>query len=179
VLHLVWLGPLIGAVLRPLGGWMADLWGGARVTLWIFVAMALRRHHGAGVPAGCGWQRRPVRRLPGGVPGVLFAASGIGNGSTFRMISSLFVAERQRHADSLPSAQAAAAKEGAIEAAAALGFASAIGAYGGFFIPKSVGSSLAMTGSASAALALFIVFYLSCIALTWWACSRRNAPYPC
>jgi len=37
-LHLVWLGPLIGAVLRPLGGWMADHWGGARVTFWIFVA---------------------------------------------------------------------------------------------------------------------------------------------
>jgi NNP family nitrate/nitrite transporter-like MFS transporter len=111
--------------------------------------------------------------------GVLFAASGIGNGSTFRMISSLFVAERVRRAEGLPSAQALAAKEGAVEAAAALGFASAIGAYGGFFIPKSVGSSLAMTGSASAALAMFIVFYLSCIALTWWAYSRRNAPYPC
>ena len=95
------------------------------------------------------------------------------------MISSLFVAERVRRAEGLPSAQALAAKEGAVEAAAALGFSSAIGAYGGFFIPKSVGSSLAMTGSASAALAMFIVFYLSCIALTWWAYSRRNAPYPC
>ena len=111
--------------------------------------------------------------------GVLFAASGIGNGSTFRMISCLFVAERLRSADSLPSAQALAAKEGAVEAAAALGFASAIGAYGGFFIPKSVGSSLSMTGSASAAMAMFAVFYLSCIALTWWAYGRRNAPYPC
>jgi NNP family nitrate/nitrite transporter-like MFS transporter len=84
-----------------------------------------------------------------------------------------------QRAGGLPSDQALAAKEGAVEAAAALGFASAIGAYGGFFIPKSVGSSLAMTGSASAALAMFIVFYLSCIALTWWAYSRRNAPYPC
>ncbi|MCE2660060.1 MAG: nitrate/nitrite transporter, partial [Rubrivivax sp.] len=61
----------------------------------------------------------------------------------------------------------------------ALGFASAIGAYGGFFIPKSVGSSLAMTGSAAPALLTFIVFYLSCVALTWWACARRDAPYPC
>jgi NNP family nitrate/nitrite transporter-like MFS transporter len=65
------------------------------------------------------------------------------------------------------------------EAAAVLGFSGAIGAYGGFFIPKSVGSSLAITGSASAALVMFIGFYLSCIALTWWAYSRRNAPYPC
>jgi MFS transporter, NNP family, nitrate/nitrite transporter len=174
--HLVWLGPLIGAVLRPLGGWMADHWGGARVTFWIFVAMAL----GATAALLC----LPATEVAG-QPGQgghfvgLFAASGVGNGSTFRMISSLFVADRVRRAEALPSAQALAAKEGAVEAAAALGFASAIGAYGGFFIPKSVGSSLAMTGSASAALVIFIVFYLSCIALTWWAYSRRNAPYPC
>jgi MFS transporter, NNP family, nitrate/nitrite transporter len=182
-LHLVWLGPLIGAVLRPLGGWLADHWGGARVTFWIFVAMAL----GATVALLC----LPVTgadSLPGrgghfmgflAAFGVLFAASGIGNGSTFRMISSLFVIERIRRAEALPSAQVQAAKEGAVEAAAALGFASAIGAYGGFFIPKSVGSSLAMTGSAAGALAMFIVFYLSCIALTWWAYSRRNAPHRC
>jgi MFS transporter, NNP family, nitrate/nitrite transporter len=182
-LHLVWLGPLIGAVLRPLGGWLADRWGGARVTFWIFVAMTL----GAAAALLClpateiGDGRGQGGHFPGFLAafGVLFAASGIGNGSTFRMISSLFVAERVRRAEGLPSAQALAAKEGAVEAAAALGFASAIGAYGGFFIPKSVGSSLAMTGSPSAALAMFIVFYLSCIALTWWAYSRRNAPYPC
>jgi MFS transporter, NNP family, nitrate/nitrite transporter len=182
-LHLVWLGPLIGAMLRPLGGWMADRWGGARVTFWIFVAMAL----GATAALLC----LPVPGTSSLQPqgghfigflaafGVLFAASGIGNGSTFRMISSLFVAERVRSAEALPSAQAQAAREGAVEAAAALGFASAIGAYGGFFIPKSVGSSLAMTGSAASALTLFIVFYLSCIALTWWTYSRRNAPHPC
>ena len=188
-LHLVWLGPLIGALLRPLGGWLADRCGGARVTFWIFVAMACA----AAAALWC----LPLPLQPGDINnsglqrrggqfigflaafGVLFAAAGMGNGSTFRMISSLFVAERMRRAESLPSAQALAAKEGAVEAAAALGFASAIGAYGGFFIPKSVGSSLAMTGSAAMALALFIVFYLSCIALTWLAYSRRNAPHPC
>jgi MFS transporter, NNP family, nitrate/nitrite transporter len=182
-LHLVWLGPLIGAVLRPLGGWMADHWGGARVTFWIFVAMAL----GAAAALLClpatdiTSQQGQGGHFLGFLAAfsVLFAASGIGNGSTFRMISSLFVSERVRRAEGLGSGQALAAKEGAVEAAASLGFASAIGAYGGFFIPKSVGSSLAMTGSASAALAMFIVFYVSCIALTWWAYSRRNAPYPC
>ncbi len=182
-LHLVWLGPLIGAVLRPLGGWLADHWGGARITFWIFVAMAIAAAaalvclpaiHRTGQPGQGG-------SFPGFLAAfaVLFAASGIGNGSTFRMIARLFVAERLQRAGALPSDQARAAREGAVEAAAALGFASAVGAYGGFFIPKSVGSSLAMTGSASAALVLFIGFYLSCIALTWWACSRRNAPYPC
>ena len=182
-LHLVWLGPLIGAVLRPLGGWMADRWGGARVTFWIFVAMALAASAALFCLPATDTTGQPGQggNFPGFLAafGVLFAASGIGNGSTFRMISSLFVAERVQRAGGLPSDQALAAKEGAVEAAAALGFASAIGAYGGFFIPKSVGSSLAMTGSASAALAMFIVFYLSCIALTWWAYSRRNAPYPC
>jgi MFS transporter, NNP family, nitrate/nitrite transporter len=181
--HLVWLGPLLGAVLRPLGGWLADRWGGARVTFWIFVAMALAATSALlCLPASAGTSAQ----AQGGhfmgflvAFGVLFSASGIGNGSTFRMISSLFVAERVQRAEALPSAQALAAKEGAVEAAAALGFASAIGAYGGFFIPKSLGSSLTMTGSASAALAMFIVFYVSCIALTWWAYSRRNAPYPC
>jgi NNP family nitrate/nitrite transporter-like MFS transporter len=95
------------------------------------------------------------------------------------MISTLFLAERLRCADALPSAQAQAAKDGRVEAAAALGFASAIGAYGGFFIPKSFGTSLALTSSPAAALQLFIIFYLSCIALTWWTYSRRNAPHPC
>ena len=182
-LHLVWLGPLIGAVLRPLGGWMADRWGGARVTFWIFVAMALAASTALFCLPATDTTGHPGQggNFPGFLAafGVLFAASGIGNGSTFRMISSLFVAERVQRAGGLPSDQALAAKEGAVEAAAALGFASAIGAYGGFFIPKSVGSSLEMTGSASAAMAMFIVFYLSCIALTWWAYSRRNAPYPC
>ncbi|MFY7915378.1 MAG: nitrate/nitrite transporter, partial [Rubrivivax sp.] len=111
--------------------------------------------------------------------GLVFAAAGVGNGSTFRMTSTLFVGERLRNAEPLPIAQAQAAKEGAVEAAAALGFASAIGAYGGFFIPKSFGTSLVLTGSPGPALGLFIAFYLSCIALTWWVCSRRNAPLPC
>ncbi len=65
------------------------------------------------------------------------------------------------------------------EAAAVLGFSSAIGAYGGFFIPKSYGTSIAMTGGTEAALYCFIVFYVTCIAITWWYYSRRNAPMPC
>ncbi len=179
-LQIVWIGPLIGALLRPLGGWWADRWGGARVTFWSFTAMALGAALAlAGLPGtGAGG---PTGSLSGFLAGfgLVFAAAGVGNGSTFRMISALFVGARLRNAEPLPTAQAQAAREGAVEAAAAQGFASAIGAYGGFFIPKSFGTSLALTGSPAAALTLFIAFYLSCIALTWAACSRRNAPHPC
>jgi NNP family nitrate/nitrite transporter-like MFS transporter len=175
--QLAWLGPLIGALLRPLGGWLADRHGGARVTCWSFVVMVL----GVGTVLLC----LPQAAQPGSFAGflagfaLLFAASGIGNGSTFRMIPIIFVTERQRAADPLPTAQEQAAREGSVEAAAVLGLASAIGAYGGFFIPKSYGSSIALTGSPAAALQVFIFFYFSCIALTWWFYARRHAPMPC
>ena len=176
-LHIVWLGPLIGALARPLGGWLADRLSGARVTLWSFVAMAL------GVLAVLQTLPEPGQRghLAGflGAFLVLFAAAGVGNGSTFRMIPVIFLAERQRAAEPLPAAQAQATRQGNQEAAAVLGFASAIGAYGGFFIPKSYGTSIALTGGAELALYSFVLFYVTCIALTWWYYSRRHAPMPC
>ncbi|HEX9719518.1 MAG TPA: nitrate/nitrite transporter, partial [Ramlibacter sp.] len=55
----------------------------------------------------------------------------------------------------------------------------AMAAYGGFFIPKSYGTSITMTGGPEAALYTFIVFYALCIAVTWWYYSRKNAPMPC
>jgi NNP family nitrate/nitrite transporter-like MFS transporter len=175
--QLAWLGPLIGALLRPLGGWLADHCGGGRITCWSFVAMAL----GAATVLQCLPDGGHAGHFTGFLAafGVLFAASGIGNGSTFRMIPTIFVSERQRAAEALPSAQAQAVKQGNVEAAAVLGLASAIGAYGGFFIPKSYGTAIAMTGSPAAALQLFILFYFTCIALTWWHYSRRHAPMPC
>jgi NNP family nitrate/nitrite transporter-like MFS transporter len=74
-------------------------------------------------------------------------------------------------ADAIASAQREAAKEGA----AVLGFTSAVAAIGAFFIPKSFGSSIALTGGVTAALVGFIFFYLTCLALTWWYYTRRNA----
>ncbi len=182
--QLAWLGPLIGALLRPLGGWLADRYGGGRITFWSFVAMAL----GVTAVLQCLPHQAAIAGLDGQVgsyPGflaafaLLFAASGLGNGSTFRMIPTIFLTERQRAAEPLPSAQAQATKDGNVEAAAVLGLASAIGAYGGFFIPKSYGTAIAMTGSPAAALQVFILFYFTCIALTWWYYSRRHAPMPC
>jgi MFS transporter, NNP family, nitrate/nitrite transporter len=177
LLNLAWVGPLIGALMRPFGGWLADRFGGGRITFWSFVFLAL----GVLAVLPCLPHAEQGGSLPGFLTafGVLFAASGIGNGSTFRMIPSIFLTQRQRAAEPLPSAQAQAGKEGNVEAAAVLGFASAIGAYGGFFIPKSYGTSIALTGSPATALQLFFLFYLSCITLTWWHYSRRNAPMPC
>jgi NNP family nitrate/nitrite transporter-like MFS transporter len=177
----VWLGPLVGALARPLGGWLSDRLGGARVTLWVFVVLALGI---ATLPATL-----PSALGPAATPAafaaflacslVLFTAAGIGNGSTFRMIPLIFLREWRAAAPATPQAQAEALREANKEAAAVLGFSSAIAAYGGFFIPKTVGTSVAMTGAPTAAFAVFLAFYLSCIAITWWFYSRRFAPMPC
>lgn len=173
----VWLGPVLGVLMGPVGGWLAGRVGAARVSFWAFVALA----SGAGgllqgLPvAGQGGQ--PAGLLAG--VALLFAAAGIASGSTHQMIEAVFPAQRQRAAGPLPSSQARAMRDGQLEAAAVLGFAGAIGTYGGFVIPKSLGTALALTGSPAAALWAFIAFYVSCIAVTWWFYSRRHAPMPC
>ena len=176
-LQFVWLGPLLGALMRPLGGWLADHHGGARITFWSFVAMAL----GVVAVLYCLPHAGQGGHFAGFLAsfGLLFAAAGIGNGSTFRMIPVIFLTERQRAAGPLPGAQKQAARDAGMEAAGVLGFASAIGAYGGFVIPKLYGSSIALTGGPQAALLAFILFYVSCIAVTWWHYSRRGAAMPC
>ncbi|GFO66699.1 nitrite extrusion protein [Geomonas limicola] len=172
------LGPLVGAALRPLGGWMADRLGGARVTFWNFIAMAVSVF---GV-----LHYLPQQGSPGNFAGFLamfiliFVTTGIGNGSTFRMIPIIFLTEQQRKAAGLGAeAERAATATAAKEAAAVLGFSSAFAAYGAFFIPKGFGSSLTLTGSPAAALYGFVAFYLSCMVLTWYFYSRKNAPMPC
>jgi NNP family nitrate/nitrite transporter-like MFS transporter len=173
-----WLGPLIGASIRPFGGWLADKLGGAPVTFWNFVVMACAV---GGVlyflpsgPSGGSFAGFFVSFL------VLFMTSGIGNGSTFRMIPVIFQTLKLREVNASDrEAVLHATKEGNTEAAATLGFSAAIAAYGGFFIPKSYGTSLALTGGPEAALYVFIGFYAICIAVTWWRYARRNAPMPC
>jgi NNP family nitrate/nitrite transporter-like MFS transporter len=111
---------------------------------------------------------------------LLFATSGVGNGSTFRMIPVIFSTHHER----LAAGGGAAAleqgkKDAAKEAAAVLGFSSAIAAYGAFFIPRAFGISMKATGSPAGAILGFIAVYLSCIAVTWWFYSRRKAEMPC
>ena len=183
-----WIGPLVGALIRPVGGWLADQLGGARVTFWNFTVMALAV---VGVlfflpkTTGSAWAL-PVGPHDGSFTGfflmflVLFLTTGIGNGSTFRMIPVIFL-NLKTH--SVPRndevAQAAAVKEANTEAAAVLGFTAAFAAYGGFFIPKSYGSAIAATGGPELALFTFIGFYVVCIVTTWWFYARRDAEQPC
>ena len=94
------------------------------------------------------------------------------------MIPVIFLTEQQRAASKDMDAgliRKAAAKE----SAAVLGFSSAIAAYGAFFVPKSYGTAISLTGSVHAALYFFIIFYVSCIAITWWFYARKNAQMPC
>ncbi|HSN39925.1 MAG TPA: nitrate/nitrite transporter, partial [Burkholderiales bacterium] len=177
-LQYAWLGPFVGAIIRPFGGWLADKLGGARVTFWNFIVMTL-------AVGGVLWFL-PSAGSGGSFAGflvmflVLFFTTGIGNGSTFRMIPVIFLTEQTRAAEGKGAeAQEQAMKNANKEAAAVLGFSAAIAAYGGFFIPKSYGTSIAMTGGPEGALYVFIVFYLTCIAMTWWYYSRKDAEMPC
>jgi NNP family nitrate/nitrite transporter-like MFS transporter len=156
------LGPLVGSLSRPVGGWLSDRFGGARVTAAVFLVMA------AGVGAVL-----VSLSLGSFVPFLgafllLFVASGVGNGSTYRMIPAIFRAQARRDLGDGP----AAAARGRTEAAAVIGLASAVGALGGFLIPRGFGMSIAHTGSIDAALLVFLAGYGVCLAVTWWCYLR-------
>ena len=173
-LQYAFLGPLVGALVRPLGGWVSDKVGGAKVTFWNFLAMGLSvlsvlyfLSHKADPGAFQGFLTSFL---------LLFFTAGIGNGSTFRMIPIIFLNDRMKDKG---KSQEQAQKEATKESSAVIGFSSAIGAYGGFLIPQGFRISLTQTGSAQQAMVLFLIFYLSCMVLTWWFYSRKGAEAPC
>ncbi len=166
---IAFLGPLVGSLSRPLGGLLADKIGGAIVTFWNFIAM------GAATVAVMYFVQ--VKDFPDFLAMflVLFVTTGIGNGSTYRMIPSIFREEKMRAAKGLGEAERTLAlKAASIESAAALGFIGAVGACGGYLIPRGFGASIAATGGPHLALAVFLAFYLTCIALTWWFYLRKS-----
>jgi NNP family nitrate/nitrite transporter-like MFS transporter len=105
---------------------------------------------------------------------ILFVATGIGNGSTYRMIPSIFREHALRTAGAGPDAHAVATRSAGLESAAALGFIGAIGACGGYLIPRGFGASIAATGGPYLALEIFLTFYASCITITWWYYLRKS-----
>ena len=175
VARFAFLGPLAGALARPLGGMISDRIGGARVTLWVFLAMGLTILLGI-LPA---LHTHQFMLFLASFIG-MFILTGLGNGSTFCMIPIIFQTERERAtAGQGEAAQQQARLDAGKESAAVLGFSGAIGAYGGFFIPQSFGTSIRMTGAPDMAMFVFVGFYASCMLITWWYYARKGAPMPC
>ena len=166
---IAFLGPLVGSLARPLGGLLADKLGGAIVTFWNFIAMAAAT---IGVMYFVE-QKEFVGFLAMFL--ILFVTTGVGNGSTYRMIPSIFREEKLQGAKGLGDAgRALAVKAASIESGAALGFIGAVGACGGYFIPRGFGASIAATGGPNLALGIYLGFYATCLALTWWFYLRKS-----
>jgi NNP family nitrate/nitrite transporter-like MFS transporter len=166
--NLAFLGALVGSVARPVGGLLADKLGGARVTFWNFALMLAAA---VGVSRAIGLQSFPLFLA---MFLVLFVTTGVGNGSTFRMIPVIFRTQALRDAADGQEALERALARARRESAAVLGFSSAIGALGGYFIPRAFGASIKATGGAQGAMALFVGYYVVCLGLTWWHYRRRS-----
>ncbi len=153
---LAFLGPLVGAAIRPVGGWISDKVGsGALVTFYDIILL---------IAATIGvLYFLDAKDLVGFVSMfiVLFFATGVANGSTFRMIPFIFVGKKARLA------------------APVLGFTAAIAAYGAFLIPKVFGWSITNYGSANIALYLFLAYYAISLIVCWYYYSRKNAEIKC
>ena len=170
-LQYAFLGPLVGALARAASGKACDRIGGGRITFWVFIAMSVGV---LGVLYAIG-MKGSATAFPVFFTSFLFlfAATGVGNASTFQMIPAIMRKEVVRLEPQMPTAEHV--KQSDKESAAIIGFTSAIAAYGAFFIPKSFGTSIATTGGPEAALYAFLGFYVSCIAITWWFYTRPGA----
>jgi NNP family nitrate/nitrite transporter-like MFS transporter len=166
--QVTWLGPLLGSLIRPLGGKLADRFGGARITLLTFIAMAV----GAGVVE----EASRLRSMPLFVVGfvLLFVLSGVGNGSTYKMIPAIF---RARSLQSVADGgDPVAAERKALRMSGALiGIAGAVGAFGGVLVNLAFRQSFLTTGRGDSAYLTFIAFYLVCVFVTWAVYLRRGA----
>lgn len=166
--NLAFLGALVGSVARPIGGKIADRLGGSRVTFWNFTAMAA-----ASVFLLWAIEQHSLPLFLGAFL-ILFTTTGVGNGATYRMIPIIFRTLHLRAArDRGPEAETAAFAAARRETAAVIGIASAVGALGGYFIPRAFGTAIKATGGPGAAIMCFLAFYVTCLVTTWW-CYRRN-----
>ncbi len=172
------IGPLVGALVRPIGGWLSDRIGGAKVTQWNFVVMML-----ATIAI--------IAMLPSGTEDVavggffaafmvLFITTGIGNGSVFHIVPNVFRMLHLKNAQGRgQEAEEEAIRNGEIESSVALGFTAGIAAFGLFFIPALIGVSINATGSPQNALIVFAIFYASCVYGTWAWYRREGSETRC
>ena len=155
VLAYAWIGPFIGAAVRPLGGWISDKVGGSIVTQIISAVMVVASAAVGYVMMQAYGSATPETHFPMflGLFMLLFFASGIGNGSTFRSIGVIF--DRT-------------------QAGPVLGWTSAIAAYGAFIAPVVIGAQIT-AGTPQFAMYGFALFYAVCLVLNWWFYLRANA----
>jgi NNP family nitrate/nitrite transporter-like MFS transporter len=165
---LTFIGPLLGSLIRPLGGSLADRHGGARITVATFVAMA--------AATGVVVYASVIESLPVFLVGfiALFVLSGLGNGSTFKMIPAIFQAKA--HAIGLEGEEAAA--YGRRISGAAIGLIGAVGAIGGLAINLAFRQSFQTAGTGTAAFVAFLLFYAACLTVTWAVYLRRPLEVP-
>jgi MFS transporter, NNP family, nitrate/nitrite transporter len=154
-----WLGPLVGSLIRPVGGWLSDKWSGAKVTQASTAVMILAALGAAHYVKLASASATPEEHF---FPFLivfllLFLTAGIGNGSTFRMIPIIFE----------PA-----------QAGPVLGWTSAVAAYGAFLIPQIFGKQTA-AGTPEYALYGFAAYYVTCLVVNWWFYARKNAEIPC
>ncbi|MGY2077135.1 MFS transporter [Blastococcus sp. SYSU DS0828] len=160
------LGPLVGSLSRPFGGWLADRVGGARITVVTFVGQAVA------IGAAIAFLR--AGSFGGFLASflVLFAVVGMTNGSTYRMIPIIYRAEAAAgYPGDSPAEVLYRARR---DTAAAVGIISAVGALGAVFIPRVVSESYGATGGVETALRSFCGFYVVCVAVTWFVYLRRG-----
>jgi NNP family nitrate/nitrite transporter-like MFS transporter len=150
-----WIGPFVGAAVRPVGGWIADKVGGSIVTQWISALMVLASAAVGYVMLLAYQSAQPEQYffVFMALFVLLFTASGIGNGSTFRSIG--FIFDRQ-------------------QAGPVLGWTSAVAAYGAFVAPVVIGAQV-KAGTPQNAMYGFAVFYAACLLLNWWFYLRAGA----
>ncbi|WP_059012465.1 nitrate/nitrite transporter [Streptomyces specialis] len=162
---ITFIGPLLGSLIRPLGGFWADKYGGAKITLFTFAGMA----GATGVVIAASNAESLAVFLVGFI--TLFVLSGLGNGSTYKMIPGIYHAKAL--ARGLTGEEAAAF--GRRLSGAAIGLIGAVGAVGGLGINLAFRESFLSTGSGTRAFAAFLVFYAACFVITWTVYLRRPA----
>jgi NNP family nitrate/nitrite transporter-like MFS transporter len=158
------LGALVGSVARPLGGRLSDRVGGAKVTAFAFAMMTV-----GAVGALLSVQNKQFGLFIASFM-VLFVATGLGNGSTYRMIPAIFRRMGQ-DAGGKPSDLLRAKRE----AAGAIGITSAVGAFGGFLVPIAYAQSNKQLGSIEPALRFYVGFFVVMLAITWFCYLRRGS----
>jgi NNP family nitrate/nitrite transporter-like MFS transporter len=165
---LTFLGPLLGSLARPVGGLLADRWGGARVTLWTFAAMA------AGAAGVLTASRQHSLGLFLAAFTALFVLSGVGNGSTYKMIPAIHRARADAaiRAGADPVATERAAHR---SISALIGLAGAVGAFGGVLVNIAFRQAFLSAHNGDAAYLVFLTYYALCLFLTWFA-YLRSAP---